>query len=73
MSSYPLPFSFYKVAAFFSNPPFRAGDLKLMREIQELTGALPKGKREKEYLPKRTFLLYRWLLSSRILLFARGT
>jgi len=39
MSSYPLPFSCYKVAAFFSNPPFRAGDLKLMRGILELTGA----------------------------------
>mmetsp|Transcript_4444 Transcript_4444/g.13297 ORF Transcript_4444/g.13297 Transcript_4444/m.13297 type:complete len:403 (+) Transcript_4444:58-1266(+) len=36
-----------EVAAFFSNPPSRsAGDLRLMREIQELTAALPKGRRE---------------------------
>lgn len=35
-----------EVAAFFSNPPTRAGDLKLMREIQELTEALPKWRRE---------------------------
>ena len=34
-----------EVAAFFSNPPTRAGDLKLMREIQELTEALPNWRR----------------------------
>ena len=43
----PPPPTPHEVAAFFSNPPSRsAGDLRLMREIQELTAALPKGRRE---------------------------